>query len=71
MRSNHSFQSLGPAKPIPYGYDFKKTSKEKISGLAKSLPSNRLIKNAYTFIERACLNNKKEVGNALSALSGV
>ncbi|PIB47520.1 hypothetical protein AOA59_00420 [Pseudomonas sp. 2822-15] len=67
----NSFHFILMAFLNDYGYDFQKTSKEKISDLAKSLPSNRLIKNAYTFIERACLNNNKEVRNAVSVLSSV
>jgi hypothetical protein len=54
-----------------YGYDFQQTSKEKMLGLAKSLPKNSLIKNSDTFIKRACLNKNKEIRNAMSALSDV
>ena len=67
----NSFHFILVAFLNDYGYDFQKTSKEKISGLAKGLPKNGLIKNAYTFIERACLNNNKEVRKAMSALLGV
>lgn len=67
----NSFHFILMAFLNDYGYDFQKTSREKISGLAKSLPPNTLIKNANTFIERACLNNNKEVRNAMSALSDV
>ncbi|WP_282354624.1 hypothetical protein [Pseudomonas sp. PS01303] len=67
----NSFHIILMAFLNDYGYDFQKTSKEKISGLAKSLPPNNLIKNAYIFIERACLNNNKEVRNAMSALTDV
>lgn len=67
----NSFHFILMAFLNDYGYDFQKTSREKISGLAKSLHPNTLIKNANTFIERACLNNNKEVRNAMSALSDV
>lgn len=52
-----------------YGYDFQQTSKEKMLGLAKSLPRNRLTRNSSAFIKRACLDKNREVRSAMSALS--
>lgn len=67
----NSFHFILMAFLNDYGYDFQKTSKQKIVDLAKSLPPNMLIKNACTFIERACLSNNKEVRKAMSALSNL
>jgi hypothetical protein len=66
----NSFHFILMAFLNDYGYDFQKTSKAKISVLAKGLPKNSLIKNVDTFIERACLSNNKEVRKAMSALRG-
>lgn len=65
----NSFHFILMAFLNDYGYDFQKTSKQKLVSLAKSLPPNMLIKNACKFIGRACLNNNIEVRRAMSALS--
>jgi len=67
----NSFHFILMAFLNDYGYDFQETSKEKMLGLAKSLPKNSLVENADAFIKRACLNKNKEVRNAMSALSDV
>lgn len=67
----NSFHFILMAFLNDYGYDFQKTSKQKMSDLAKSVPPNSLVKNIDAFIERACLNKNKEVRNAMSALSNV
>lgn len=70
-RALNSFHFILMAFLNDYGYDFQETSKEKMLGLAKSLPKNSLVENADAFIKRACLNKNKEVRNAMSALSDV
>lgn len=65
----NSFHFILMAFLNDYGYDFQKTSKQKMSGLAKIVPKNSLVRNSDAFIKRACLNENKEVRNAMSALS--
>ncbi|MBY6308491.1 hypothetical protein [Alcaligenes faecalis] len=67
----NSFHFILMAFLNDYGYDFQKTSRQKMLDLAEIVPKNSLVKNSNAFIKRACLNKNQEVLNAMSALSNV